>query len=602
MRARPTSRHGTPVSRVLKSVAEEPPSRREELRLFRRVRQQIWAAQLRQLCRESLLRVLLICGLTVGFWGVMFVLFYEGFSLLTTAISHPPTLARTVHAVYNVFFLSLLVMLTVSSGILYYAAIYKSPEVCLLLTLPVRPGRLALEKFMETTLLACWGFVLLGSPLLVAYGSVAGAGAAYFVLLLPLLICFAIIPSGLGAIACLLLVSIAPRFRRAALALVALAMIAGGIYLIWVIVGSTRHQAMSALWLQSTLLRLRVAEQRVLPSWWLSTGLLEAAHGGPTGVLQTLGFLWVLLSNALLIPHILGALGQSLLRSSFGQLSSGPRFAPAWQAQWLDSFSNLLLRPLSPTMRLVLIKDLRLFRRDPLQWSQFLLFFGLLSFYFIYVRRFDYGRQLTGWMTAIGFMNLGVVGLILSTFTTRFVFPLISIEGQRFWILGTAPVNRREILWSKFLFATIITSLPCCLLVFLSDVALQLWQRTPGMVLVHQLICLLLAAGLSALSVGLGARMPELRECSPAKIAAGFGGTLTLILSALFVIAVVLPPAVPAYLWYAQASLAKPPGMDASGLHFWFLVSLAAGLAVTVFTVLVPLQIGFRAFARLEMA
>ena len=192
-----------------------------------------------------------------------------------------------------------------------------------------------------------------------------------------------------------------------------------------------------------------------MPSWWLSTGLLEAAHGGPAGTLQAVGFLCVLLSNALLMPLLLGALGEVTLRRSFGQLSSGPRFSLPWQMTWLDRFCNRLLRSLSPTIRLVLIKDLRLFRRDPLQWSQFLLFFGLLSFYFIYVRRFDYGRQLTGWMTAIGFMNLGVVGLILSTFTTRFVFPLISIEGQRFWILGTAPVNRREILWSKFLFATI---------------------------------------------------------------------------------------------------------------------------------------------------
>ena len=56
--------------------------------------------------------------------------------------------------------------------------------------------------------------------------------------------------------------------------------------------------------------------------------------------------------------------------------------------------------------------------------------------------------------------------------------------------------------------------------------------------------------------------MPDLHQTSPAKIAAGFGGTLTLILSAMFVIAVVLPPAIPAYVMYAQASLAKPPGMD----------------------------------------
>jgi len=245
---------------------------------------------------------------------------------------------------------------------------------------------------------------------------------------------------------------------------------------------------------------------------------------------------------------------------------------------------------------------LRLFRRDPLQWSQFLLFFGLLSFYFIYVRRFEYGSQLTGWMMAIGFMNLAVVGLILSTFTTRFVFPLVSMEGQRFWILGTAPIDRRDILWSKFLFAALITSVPCCLLVFLSDVALQLWERTPAMVLVHQWICILLSTGLSALSVGLGAKLPDLREASPAKIAAGFGGTLTLILSALYVLAIIIPPAIPAYLIYATSHLAILPGSHSRTPQFWFAVALVSSTLVAGLTAWLPLRAGLRAFSRMELS
>ena len=38
-------------------------------------------------------------------------------------------------------------------------------------------------------------------------------------------------------------------------------------------------------------------------------------------------------------------------------------------------------------IRLLILKDLRTFRRDPAQWSQFLIFFGLLAFYFINIRR-----------------------------------------------------------------------------------------------------------------------------------------------------------------------------------------------------------------------
>jgi len=309
----------------------------------------------------------------------------------------------------------------------------------------------------------------------------------------------------------------------------------------------------------------------------------------------------VLLSNALLIPRVVAFVGGRTLRESVGQIGQTSRQGAPWRLALLERMTQRLLAGFSPTVRLVLSKDLRLLRRDPLQWSQFILFVVLLSFYFIYVRRFDYGNQLAGWMTAIGFMNLGVVGLILSTFTTRFVFPLVSMEGQRFWILGTAPVDRRDVLWSKFIFATVITGVPCCGLVFLSDVALELATRTPLMALVHQVLCIGLSIGLSAISVGLGARLPNFRETSPAKIAAGYGGTLTLIVSAVFVVLMIVPPALPAYLLHA--------GHDFGGLQlgipgrpeYWF----AAGMVFSgVFSGVVawwPLRIGFRAFEKLEL-
>ena len=356
-----------------------------EAATFSRLRRRIIASILRQLWNESSLRAALIIFLTVSFWLIMFALFYEGFGLLRTAVTHPPTLARAVHAVYNVFFLSLLLMLSVSAGILYYAAIYKSPEVSLLLTLPARSSRIATDKFLEATVLACWGFVLLGSPLLVAYGLVNETPWGYYALLLPLLISFAVIPSAVGALACLSLVAVAPRFRKAAVGLLAIVLLVVFVYLVWIVFGHGEQEPMSALWLQSTLARLRLAEQRMLPSWWLSTALLELAHGGPAGVFQALGFQCVLLSNALLLPRIVGVIGGATLRRSYGQLAHGPTFTLPIRAHVLDRALSRLLRPISPTTRLVLIKDLRLFRRDPLQWSQFCLFFGLLSFYFFYV-------------------------------------------------------------------------------------------------------------------------------------------------------------------------------------------------------------------------
>ena len=59
-----------------------------------------------------------------------------------------------------------------------------------------------------------------------------------------------------------------------------------------------------------------------------------------------------------------------------------------------------------------------------------------------------------------------------------------------------------------------------------------------------------LCMGLSGISVGLGARLPNLRETDPSKIAVGFGGTLNLLVSLVFIFAIVTALAVPCHLYF----------------------------------------------------
>ena len=142
-------------------------------------------------------------------------------------------------------------------------------------------------------------------------------------------------------------------------------------------------------------------------------------------------------------------------------------------------------------------------RRDPVQWSQFLIFFGLLGLYFLNVDRFNNPHSDIGyitWINMVSFLNLAVVGLILSTFTTRFIYPMISLEGHCFWILGLLPIDRDTIVWSKFWFASLGSWIPCSLLVLLSDMMLNV---PPLVIGVHQLTCVLLCLGLASIRRGL---------------------------------------------------------------------------------------------------
>lgn len=579
----------------------------EEAGVFARLRWRHVVTTIVQAARTSPLRSALLAVLTVLLWSGVYIIFFEAFQLLEIAVPSPALRARTVQIVFNLFFLSLTIMITLSSAVIFYASIFITNEVKFLLTTPASPQRIVLHKYQDTLFLSCWGFLLLGSPMLLAYGSVATAPWYYFAMLLPFVVAFVCLPSSLGVCICLTVIYFLPKYRWHALGLTGIACVGMLSYAGITAFGSSDDTSLSQVWFQDVFTRLSFVEQRLLPSWWLSMGLLEAAHpvrnswGGPTWQ-QSVGYFNVLLANALLVPFVVRWLGDRTLRTGYGQIRGlGPTELP-FSLNFIDTCAGKLIRPLPRRMQTLLLKDFRMFRRDPLHWGQFLIFAGLLCLYFFTIPRFDYGSAFRLWMVMVGFLNLGAIGLILSTFTTRFIFPMISLEGQRFWILGTLPMRRDDILWSKFLFATAVSVPPCTLLVFLSDWLLGVIRHFPLIAGMHQVTCLVLCLGLCALSVGIGARLPNLHEPSPARITAGFGGTLTLMLSAIFILVTVAGTALPGYCYVSRAQAGPLPHVM---LHYlggpWGLIGgLTFTLAMGCVTTWFPLRSGIQHFRRLE--
>jgi ABC-2 type transport system permease protein len=576
----------------------------QEAALFERLRRNLVHNILRQALAASRLRVTLAALLTGLLWAGLFVLFVFGFRFLDDAIPEASTHDETVRAVYSVFFASLTVMLVISTGIIVYSGLYRSDEATFLLTTPTRVERVFLHKFIQGMLFSSWGFLLLGSPMLVAYGVVVKAPWFYYVLLLPFMGAFVWIPGSLGAIACMLVVRYLPTNRLHVLVGVGTVAVALGTALVWSLASAPDSELLTPDWFLEMLSRLRTTENRLLPSWWLSSGVLEAARSGwrdesaRAALMESIMFLAVTLSNALVLHQLAVRTSRWTYRAGYSVLLGEHTTRRRLGQALIDRVAGVVLWPLGSTLRMLIIKDLRLFRRDPVQWTQFLIFFGLLGLYFLNTRRLSYDVNYVAWVNMISFLNLAVVGLILSTFTTRFIFPMISLEGRRFWILGRLPVRRDTILWSKFLFATFGSLIPCTTLIVLSDLMLGVSQLV---IWIHVLACALLCSGLSGIAVGLGAKMPNLREDSPARIAAGFGGTLNLVLSAAYIVTLVVMTTVPSHFYLLATSggnQALP--LDPARQWSWLIAGVCGGLILGIVVTAVPMAVGFRAFRKLE--
>lgn len=588
------------------------PSEDREAQLLWRVRFRVTRTLLRQLFGEARLRTFLVIFLSLFFWAGLFALFYAGFRFVVENVgpAGAPYHAQTVKFVFHLFFASLNVMLVFSAGIIVYSGLYNAPDTALLLTMPIRAERIVLYKFQEAVFFSSWGFFLLASPIMIAYGIVAGAPWFYYLLLLPLILSFVYIPCSIGAILCMAIIHKLPKFRKFILVVALGVLVCAIAPLVWRTINNPQSKLFGNEWFQDTLSRFQFTQQEWLPSTWLTDGLLEAARQGsvpPTGestdlpVLQSALYLALLVSNALFLHVLTVWAAKAWFRASYANFACRYTRRRTIRKSLIDAAVSWLLFFFPLPIQLLLIKDWRLLRRDPVQWSQFLIFFGLLGLYFLNVDRFnnpDSDISYLTWINMVSFLNLAVVGLILSTFTTRFIYPMISLEGHCFWILGLLPIKRDTILWSKFWFASIGSWIPCAGLVLLSDLMLEV----PGLVIcVHQLTCILLCLGLSSIAVGFGAMMPNFRETSPSKVAAGFGGTLNLVLSALYIMIVVVLTALPCHFYLLAGK--GPWGssfFEPQYLKMWLIGGTGAAILVGTFATVVPLRRGLKAFRQLE--
>jgi ABC-2 type transport system permease protein len=571
-----------------------------EARVFGRMRVRIVRTLAVQAIRRGRFRLVMFLALSGLLWTGLYWLFLEAFRFFDQSIPSTYLQTQTVAAVFGTFFMTLMVMLLFSAAIILFGMLFRGRDVAFLLTLPVRAELVFLVKFQEAVLFSGWAFVLLGSPMLLAYGRVADAPWYYFAMLLPFLLAFTYLPAAIGGVVCLGVVYRWPSGRARLGCVLACAAVSLALLIFWAVVGRTESNLLTPRWFQEILARLQVTQHRLLPSWWLCEGLLDTARGKwSEGVL----YLGVLIANALFFRQVAIWTAAAVFRPAYSRVHTQRGASRRPPATWLDRAAMRAMPFVSPQVRLLIVKDFRLFRRDPLQWTQFFVFAGLLLLYSVNMWPLRYRAEQVGWVHIVSFLNVAVVGLLLSTFTTRFVFPMISLEGRRFWTLGLLPVRRDTILWSKFWFAVAGSLLPSALLILLSDLMLGI---VPMLVVSHQVTCVVLCFGLSGIAVGLGACMPNHREQSPSRIAAGFGGTLNLVLSTVYILLVVLMTAVPSHFQFnADAVFPVPTSSGvAAWLHRWMTVwlvggsigSVVLGLAAT----LVPMVGGIRALRRAE--
>lgn len=423
----------------------------------------------------------------------------------------------------SILTLSIFMLLIFSNVLVAFSTLYRSYEVMYLVQAPIRFDHFFYARFFECVLFSSWSLAFLGSPLMIAYGLATEAPPLFYFAVFAFFLPLILVPAAIGALITMLLARVFPRLKPA-----------------WLIVLGGTAVLVFFLYIRNVLRGTRLSDDTILPvfmdvtrraqSWllpshWASQGMLDAARNQPG---DSLFWFLLLLSTSLVLLMLSGLAARHLFFPGFSFLAGQDRRRVRPRNRGLLNLLERLLAFIPNPNRALTVKDVKLFWRDPTQWSQFVIFFGIMAIYIANLRSTSKYYEDEMWRSWIACLNVGSVTLILATLTSRFVFPLVSLEGRRFWIIGLAPLTFRGLVWQKFRLSIAITSFFTIGLAFLSATMLQLepvyfWMTVYSVSIAN--------FGLAGLAVGLGALYPNFNEDNPARIVSGLGGTLNLLMS-----------------------------------------------------------------------
>ena len=543
----------------------------------------------RELRSHSRLKVVFIAVSAALIWLGIFFAAYEGLAFMDKADYSGTVKAVVVDFMLSSFFLALLVLLTFSNAVITYGSLFRSRETTFLVSSPLAPGPLFAYRLTEGILFSSWAFLFLGLPIILAIGLNLRSPLVYYPGALVFFGAFTIIPAVAGGLIALVVARYfagSPR-RLLTLIVVLVAVIFG--YWALAVTRDLRFGAAKSVdvWVSNVLGKLSFTQNAFLPSYWVSSGVIAMTRGE---IGKAAYYFELILANGLFFGMVGWAVADRAYLPGYHISQSATRRSRFYADNAFDRLLMKLMFGVPRPVRLLVIKDVKTFRRDVTQWSQVSIFFGLLAVYLLNIRRFHYDQTPDVMRNLVSFLNLGATSLTLSTFTTRFIFPLLSLEGRNFWTLGLLPLERKRILQGKFLFSFGGSLIISEALMVLSDYML----RTPlPMMILHMYVVFVVCAGLSGLAVGLGALYPNLREENPSKIVSGFGGSLNLMISMFYLVIVIALFAVPCHIAFLGF-------MSGWSLRAYLLVATGLSILLGACAVVIPLKLGARAFERLE--
>jgi len=460
--------------------------------------------------------------------------------------------------------------------------LYLAKDLKLVHSMPVEGYRIFFARFMESTFDSSWMVILYTLPVFVAYGWVYKAGIFFHMTTFLSLILLAVGAAGVASMLVMAAVVVVPASRIRTLFLFLGLSLFILLYIAFRILRPERLVDPEVF--SATLFYFKsmsTPSSPFLPTTWCYDALISALKGENlvTSFHLALAFSFVLITVyvILLMADLIYFNGVSRAQTSAARLFGAVRFN--FPLTWR----------LSGPVRALVEKELKTFFRDQTQWSQLFLIGALICIYIYNFKVLPLERspiQTIYLQNILSFLNMGLAFFVLIAVTGRFAFPAISMEGEAIWLIRSGPIELKFFIWIKYLIYLIPLMVLTLILIVGTNILLKVVPFMMGLSCINTLF---IVPGVLSLGIGLGAAFPSFKSENPAQTVTSYGGLLFMILSAIFIGAVILLQAGPVYMILSSQFKSRPLTLfDMT----WIACSFTGALLICLLITVLPMKFG----------
>jgi ABC-2 type transport system permease protein len=443
---------------------------------------------------------------------------------------------RFIFVVLFIFFMAV----NIGNIVVSYSTFFKTKEVDFLLTKPLSFTKIFLVKFFDNFFYSSSTLLLIISAVIASYTSYFGL-PWYFI---PFAVSFIILPfmfiaGTLGAIILLLIMRVAATFGIKKV-LVTLTTVYASATILFYYFSSPVNLVTRVFqyfpninnyfgFLENPIVKL-------LPNHWVA----ESLYWITTGKDYAAGWYIYLL----IITSVLFFLFSMLIAKKwfyktwlvFLNLSSELSVKKKNNSRVFFSFENN--SSLKPRREALIKRELLLFIREPSQWSHFIVMIFLISIFILSISSVDVIilKSYDVYLKTLVYLVIYLFNVFLiASLSIRFIFPLVSLEGETIWKVRSAPLNYKKLMLTRlFIYFSVIFVIGQ-VLNFVSNYQFSFLLAT-----ISQLNTAFVTITLVSLNFGMGAIFANYKERNPIRVASSQGASLTFLFTIIYLVFLII--------------------------------------------------------------